>query len=182
MFGLAAINHAKDIYALYNLVDPEFGIVSDEETANDIKLTSIPKGVDVIKYLAFNKDAYSSHCKSYKEYQTWLKERNVDRFKMNKEHGKNYDSKNLMHLFRLLNVSKEIALIGKMTVKRPIEEIETLMKIRRGEYEYEDLINESKSMICEIDDLYEKSSLPNKIDENFILDLQYQIRQLNYKL
>ena len=179
-FGLVNIDHAHDLYALYYMIDPSYGIVWNEETANDVQLTSIPKEQSVDAYLTFNKDAYSSHCKKFKEYKEWLDNRNEDRFKMNKEHGKNYDSKNLLHVFRLLKMSLDIATKNKIIVRRPLEEIEKLMKIRKGEYELDDLINEAELMISILDKTFEDSSLPDKVDKDLVPNLLLEIRNKWY--
>lgn len=181
-FGLAAINHTRDLYAMYFDIDGKekgWGIVSDEKISNDVKLTSIPKGKIPVAYLSFNKDSYSNHCSKYKEYQTWLKERNVNRYKMNKEHGKNYDSKNMCHTYRLLMMANELAR-GELRVRRNPEEIEKLMKIRHGEYEYEDLLNEAESMIANLDIIYENSHLPEKVNKDFVLEILKKIRKTIY--
>jgi predicted nucleotidyltransferase len=181
-FGLASMDHARDLYAMYWSPEKcEWGIVSDEETANDVKLTSIPKGSQLVNFLSFNKDGYSSHCRKYKEYQTWLKERNPNRFKMNKAHGKNYDSKNLMHTYRLLLMAHELAK-GELRVRRTLEEIEKLMKIRKGEYEYEDLLNEAETMISGLDEKFENSKLPDKVDEEMAYEMLLEMRKHYYKL
>lgn len=173
-YSLAKIDHAHDVYAMYHYPS---GIVSDEEKANDVQLTSIPKGYYASGYLTFNKDAYSIHCKRHREYQTWLKERNEDRFKMNKDHGKNYDSKNMMHTFRLLKTALEIAENGKINVRRPAEEIDILMKIRKGEYAYDKLLSKAEEMIDQLDEAFENSSLPEKVNNVFVVDFQYEIRK-----
>jgi len=184
-FGLAKVNHARDTYAMYDLYAEQFNLkvfsagITSTHDASDVRLTSIPKGTELTGYLTFNKDAFSLHCKKYSEYQEWLKKRNVDRFKMNKEHGKNYDSKNMMHTYRLLNVSLEIARDGVLNVRRPKEEIETLMKIRRGEFEYDELMSKAELLIKQIDDIYDKSNLPNKVDQDFVNDLILKIRKYN---
>lgn len=182
MFGLANIDHAHDIYAIYFLGKKAIaGIVSNEETANDVQLTSIPKGILPSAYLTFNKDGYSSHCSKYKEYQTWLKERNVNRFKMNKAHGKNYDSKNMMHTYRLLSMAHELAK-GELRVRRTEEEREKLMKIRLGEYEYEDLLKEAEAMIAGLDPAFEVSTLPEKVNTEFVNDILLRMRKHYYNL
>jgi len=183
-FGLAAIDHARDLYAMYFAKDGKengWGIVSNEETVNDVQLTSIPKHIKLVAYLSFNKDGYSSHCTKYKEYQTWLKERNVNRFKMNKEHGKNYDSKNMCHTFRLLSMAHELAK-GELRVRRNPEEIEKLMKIRHGEYEYDDLLREAETMIAGLDEAFEKSSLPEKINIEDVQHILLKMRKHYYNL
>jgi uncharacterized protein len=180
-FALAKVDHAHDVYAMYEMKSNEpSGIVSDTRKANDVQILSIPKGRMVYAYLTFNKDAYSTHCKRYKEYQTWLKERNEDRFKMNKDHGKNYDSKNMMHTFRLLKMALEIAESGCIHVRRSDEERKKLLKIRHGEYEYDDLIEEAEAMIDQLDDAFDRSVLPEKIEDEIISDLELQIRKLRY--
>ena len=180
--GLAKIDHAHDIYVMYfSGKRYGWGIVSDLETANDVQLTSIPKNQLMVGYLTFNKDAYSTHCKRYNEYQTWLKERNPHRVKMNKDHGKNYDSKNMMHTFRLLKMALEIA-DGELNVRRPPEEIKTLMKIRHGEYEYDDLIKEAEGMIEKLDEAFDKSSLPDKVEPGLAGKIELQIRKTRYYL
>lgn len=179
--GLAKIDHAHDLYAMYAAVEEKWGIVSDEEKANDVQLWSIPKESEFLGHLTFNKDAYSTHCKRYNEYQTWLKERNEDRFKMNKEHGKNYDSKNMLHVFRLLKMALEIA-VGELNVRRPADEIEKLLKIRHGEYEYDDLIKEAEEMIEQLDKAFDNSDLPDNIDSERIAGIELSIRKFMYGL
>jgi predicted nucleotidyltransferase len=178
-FGLAAIDHGHDLYAMYYNPAPEWGIVSDEEVANEVQLWSIPKGLDHIGYLYFNQEGYTSHCKKYKEYQTWLKERNENRFKMNKEHGKNYDSKNMMHTYRLLLMAQELA-EGKLLVRRTDDQIDKLMKIRRGEYEYEDLLAEAEGMITGLDALYAASTLPEHVNKEVVLNTLLDMRRHFY--
>ncbi|MCK9447093.1 nucleotidyltransferase domain-containing protein [bacterium] len=179
-YALAAINHAHDLYAMYELPkNIEYGIISDEETSNDVQLYSIPKELEIKAYLYFNKDGYSSHCKKYKEYQDWIKNRNENRFKMNKEHGKNYDSKNMMHTYRLLLMTHELAK-GNLLVRRTPEEINKLMKIRRGEYEYDDLLIEVEKLNSTIDEEFKISNLPDNVDIEFALDILLKIRQHFY--
>jgi hypothetical protein len=180
-FGLAAIDHACDLYSLYHFVEKNYGIVSDEEKSNDVQLISIPKGMAPVACLSFNKNAYSTHCTRYKEYQTWLKERNPNRFRMNKAHGKNYDSKNLSHTYRLLLMAHELAK-GELRVRRTPAEIEKLMKIRRGEYEYEDLLNEAETMISGLDKKFENSKLPDKVDEEMAYEMLLEMRKHYYKV
>jgi len=178
-FGLAKIDHAHDLYGMYDLSEFDIpkGIISERD-ANDVQLCSFPKEAPFAAYLYFNKDAYSTHCKKYKEYKEWLENRNEDRFKMNKEHGKQYDSKNMMHCIRLLNMATEIA-NGKINVRRSPEEIATLMQIRRGELDYEELIWNAERLIENLDETYDKSSLPNKVDEEFMNNLLIKIRKIN---
>ena len=80
--------------------------------------------------LYFNKDGYSVYCKKYKEYWEWVGKRNEARYNTTMSHGKNYDSKNMMHVFRLLLMAKEIAEEGKINVYR--NDREFLLSIKEG--------------------------------------------------
>jgi predicted nucleotidyltransferase len=182
-FGLAAVDHAHNLYAMYmsELRTLGWGIVSDEEKSNEVQLTSIPKNLQFLHNLYFNQEGYSSHCKKYREYQTWIKERNPNRFKMNKAHGKQYDSKNMMHTYRLLLMAHELAK-GELRVRRTPEEIVKLMKIRRGEYEYEDLLREAEAMKDGLEEAFQKSTLPEKPDVEKVLEILLGIRLTYYKL
>jgi len=181
LFGLAKIDHAHDLYAMYDLEDYDIqkGIVSDILKANDVQLTSIPKDAKLVAHISFNKDGYSSHCRKYAEYQTWLKERNPNRVRMNKEHGKNYDSKNMMHTYRLLLMAHELAK-GELRIRRTPKEIELLMRIRRGEYEYDSLLSEAEAMITTLDEAFERSTLPDKVDADFGYKLLGKLRDHYY--
>lgn len=180
MYGLANIDHAHDVYAMYFLGKNAIaGIVSNEETANDVQLASIPKGILHSAYLTFNKDGYSSHCKKFLEYQEWLKHRNVARVNMVKEHGKKYDGKNMNHSLRLLTMANEIAEGKGIIVRRNPEEIKKLISIRKGEYEYEDLLKEAENLISAMDIKFEQSNLPKEVKTDMVHDLLVRMRKYN---
>ena len=180
MFGLSAIDHGHDLYAMYYLgKDAQAGIISSKENVNDVQLWSIPKDKEPITHLYFNKDGYSTHCRRFKEYQEWLTHRNENRFKMNKDHGKNYDSKNMMHTYRLLSMAHEMAQ-GELRVRRTPEEIIKLMKIRRGEYEYEDLLKEAESMAASLDQVFKESKILDKVDVQDAYETLLTLRQFYY--
>jgi len=179
--GLAKIDHAHDLYSMYAAPDDIiWGIVSNEEKAADVHLRSIPKDAEFLGHMTFNKDAFSTHCKRYAEYKEWLDNRNEDRFKMNKEHGKQYDSKNLAHCIRILDMGLEIANRGEIIVRRPKDHIDLLMSIRRGEMEYEDILQEAEKKIALLDSSYDVCNLPDKVDQEFIDNLLVTIRKLRY--
>ena len=81
-------------------------------------------------------------------------------------HGKNYDAKNMMHVFRLLLVAKEIAVEGRINVWR--KDREFLLNVKMGKYEYDDLVNKAESLRAELNELYQQSSL---VDEPDLLEV-----------
>ena len=172
--GLARIPHMHEVFGLYHGEDGFKGITRKEE-ANDVALSSIPKGLQPIAIMSFHKSGYSSYCKEYKEYWEWVKKRNDNRYHNTIQHGKNYDAKNMMHTFRLLNMCEEIGRYGALRVKR--EDREYLLKIKKGEFQYDDLLQIANKKIAEIDTLYQHAELPDKPDLDRLNTILVSIRK-----
>ena len=180
-FGLAGLDHFPGSYALY--YDHTGGTLGYKGIAgpdsNDVRLSSIPKGEEPLTTIFFNKDAYSIHCKEYREYQEWLEKRNTTRYVDVAGHGQAIDGKNLLHCRRLIDTALEIAQTGTLTVKRP--NAEYLLSIRRGEVSLEDIISKAEEDLARLDELYLKCNLPDSVDMNQVNELLLQIRHLNNK-
>lgn len=179
--GLVKINHMRDIYALFHVSQTSrrlHGICSDDK-ADDVSLSSIPEGLTPKTILHFNKDGYSMYCKEYKHYWEWVNQRNEERYDNTISHGKNYDAKNMMHVFRLLNMAEEIAREGRVNVRR--KDREQLLQIRAGEFLYEDLVNQAEDKIQLVDELFKKSDLPDTPDNSVGDSLLVEIRVTIYK-
>ena len=163
--GLVKIDHMRDVYTLFHnsqLSDGYLAGISSGPSANDVSLSSVEKGLLPVAILSFNKDGYSRYCKDYNEYWEWVEKRNEIRYENTLEHGKNYDAKNMMHTFRLLNMAEEIALEGKVNVRR--HDRAFLLHIRSGAYAYEELVQMANEKIQSIDELYARSGLPDEPD------------------
>jgi hypothetical protein len=189
--GLVAIPHVRYTYAVYH---PDFteGItlsieerknfsgICKSDDSNDVSLSSVPKGMKSIFTMYFNKDGYSTYCREYKEYKKWEENRNPARFSDNMLHGKGYDGKNMAHCLRLLETAREIAEGKGIIVKRP--DRDKLLSIRRGEYEYDDLIEEANAIRDSLPALFENSSLPSHVSETLSDRLLIKVRKFVYKL
>jgi hypothetical protein len=143
-----------------------------------VQLSSVPKGLENTAVMNFNKDSYSIYCREYKEYQEWEEKRNEQRYQSTLSHGKSYDAKNMMHTFRLLNMAEEIALHQQVIVKR--EDRDFLLKIRNGEFEFDDLMLMVEEKMETIKEAYEKSALPDKPDVQIAEKILVQIRESFY--
>ncbi len=205
--GLSNVPHSRDTYALFydrmsdfrysdkrpkwerilsnlfNRTKPlEFKGISFENS-NDIRLSSIPKNLPknyFIGHISYNKDGYSQHCKDYLSYQVWLEKRNEARWVDVKSHGQKIDGKNMMHCKRLMEMAKEIGEGKGIIVRRP--NAEELISIRKGEIDLQTLINNVEKEIIEVDKLFDNSSLPDSIDNDFIHNLIVKIRKQIYKI
>ena len=175
--GLVKIPHMKDCYNLFYGNDKGYQGVARAD-ANAVCLSSVPKEESPIAVLYFNVDGYSSYCKKYKEYWTWVEKRNDARYKNNLAHGKNYDTKNMMHTFRLLHMAKEIAEQGVINVKRPDREL--LLGIKNGDFEYDDLLEKAEILKESLQKLYHESSLIERPNLDRINELLVRIRDEYY--
>jgi hypothetical protein len=179
--GLVNIAHMKNLYALFydKNGDLNFNGVMKKETANDVLLSSVPKGTEPISHLSFNLDGYAKYCKDYKEYWSWVELRNEARYENTVEHGKNYDTKNMMHTFRLLHMAEEILRDGKVNVHR--ENREELLAIRFGKFSYDELIEKSNQLIQNVEAAYLISQLPEVPNIELIEKMLLEIRDQWYQ-
>lgn len=175
--GLVAIDHMRDLYALYTDKGGSLGYkgVCSGEGANDVHVSSVPKGERPAAYLYFNKDGYSVYCKEYKSYWDWVGLRNELRYQNTMQHAKNYDAKNMMHVFRLLAMAGEIAEGKGVITKRPDRDF--LLQIRSGVFDYEELLGWAEKRMEQIDKLYEQSPLPETPDRDSLNQLLIQMRE-----
>jgi len=176
--GLVNIPHMKNMYALFYGGNLGYKGIIKDELSNDVRLSSIPKEEKEVALLYFNKDGYSKYCKEYKEYWEWVENRNEDRYLNTKSHGKNYDAKNMMHTFRLLEMAIEIAKEKKVNVKRPNREF--LLNIKSGKYEYDELLKMANKKQEEMEMAFEKSDLQDKPNRERINEITYRIREKFY--
>jgi uncharacterized protein len=177
--GLVNIQHMKDVYGLYYGDKLDFNGIIRSNDSNDVCLSSIPKGHKQKALLYFNRNGYSTYCKEYREYWDWVDKRNETRYENTQSHGKNYDAKNMMHVFRLLDMAIEIGKEKKVNVKRPNRDF--LLEIKAGKYEYDDLLKMAEERQNEMELVFKDSTLPDQPDIKLINDLAYRLRDKFYK-
>ena len=151
------------------------GMVGEDKLSNELRLSSVSKGEKPICYINYNKDGYSQHCREYKEYKEWEEKRNPVRYKSNL--NKNYDAKNMMHSFRLLQMCIEIAKGEGFKADRRGIDREFLLDVKNHKYEYDEIIKMLEEKKEEMDKAIAESTIPDKIDENFVNDLLVDIRK-----
>lgn len=151
------------------------GMVGEDKLSNELRLSSVSKGEKPICYINYNKDGYSQHCREYKEYKEWEEKRNPVRYKSNL--NKNYDAKNMMHSFRLLQMCIEIAKGEGFKADRRGIDREFLLDVKNHKYEYDEIIKMLEEKKEEMDKAIAESTIPDKIDENFVNNLLVDIRK-----
>jgi hypothetical protein len=176
--GLTSLNHFTDAYTLYYDENGTLGFRGcSTDEGNSVRLSAIPKNMKSIGVISFNKDAYSKHCRDFKDYETWMKNRNEQRYVDIENHDQKIDGKNLMHCRRLIDVAMEIPILKTIQIRRP--NAKYLIEIRKGKHDLESIITMSEKDISNIDSIYEKSDLPESCDPKFLFDLLLLIRKMN---
>ncbi|MFP9115276.1 DNA polymerase beta superfamily protein [Flavobacterium sp. RHBU_3] len=179
--GLVNMPHSKDMYALFidtNGLLGYKGIIKSEDS-NEVSLSSVPNGETESAYMYFNKDGYSNYCKEYREYWDWVEKRNDNRYNTNMEHGKQYDSKNMMHTVRLLQSALQILSEGTLDIR--VSNREELLAIKAGEWEYDALLQFTEDHLAAIEQLAKTSTLPEKPDIKNAEKLLVEIRMALYQ-
>lgn len=172
--GLVAVDHAKDMYALYySETIPYKGVCGGESTS--LRLSSIPKDEPFQCWVSYNQNGYEQHCREYKEYTTWLKERNTQRYVDIENHGQQIDGKNMLHCRRLIDTAIDIATGKGLVVRR--ENTKDLIAIRKGEVKLETILDEAERDLKFMDAAYETAELPAEMEPQRVQSILQEIRE-----
>jgi uncharacterized protein len=177
------LDHSKEVFSLFVSDTPTRGIC--DENSTQLKMDSSKKGAVPFAILIYNEDAYRSHCKQYNEYQSWLKNRNPQRYIDIKNSTQKIDGKNAYHTVRLLNMCLEIFTQNVVNVNRRGIDADYLKMVRLGDInaiDLEDLLITSENKILEIEKLLLTTELPENLDIDFINEAYSYAVAENYKL
>lgn len=101
---------------------------------------------------------FTSAQSDWVNYQTWLKFRNPARAELEAKFG--YDTKNAMHLVRLMQMVSELLTKGVLQVRRP--NADELVAIRNGLWTYDQLVEFADRQDAELNELLKTSPLPRE--------------------
>jgi len=175
-FHASSLEHSHNIFRLYHYGKEAKGVFRGDDM---LVCESVPKE-DEFDYfhclLIYNQDMYERALKDHKSYWDWVQNRNNNRW-LDQEKGLvQYDSKNLMHCLRLLMSGESILTKGYPIVRFEGEQREYLMKIRRSEMDYDDLMEEVERRMANLEALYKNSdAIPNKVNMKKINELYMEL-------
>lgn len=158
------------------LLDP-----SDLETSQ-LRCSSIGKE-DAKRPLCtfqYNYLAFSQHCADYKRYWDWVKNRNPERFELNK--GYNYDGKNCCACIRLMTMAREMAEGKGMLLDRSNIDREFLLNIKTHKLTFDEIMKQMESIQADMEVAFSKSNLPDKPDAELLEKILVSIRKSHYGL
>lgn len=165
--ALVRIDHARNLHAVYH--DPASTWaqgISSGPNANDVRLSSVPKGQKCLAYLSFNHDGYSVYCRNHREYWQWVEDRNDVRYLSTLNHGQGYDAKNMMHTIRLLDVAIEIFRDGQLNVWRPDRNF--LLEVKAGAFSLEAVLEMAEVRLAKLEEYTAVSTLRAAVDRKAV--------------
>jgi len=165
-FHVSALERVSNTYRLYLYGDSAKGVFRGDGM---LVCESIPledEGVKFYGLLIYNQNEYEKALIEHRKYNEWIETRNDNRW-IDQEKGLvKYDAKNMMHCYRLLLSGENILNQGFPLVWFEGEDREFLMKIRRGDFEYEEIMIKVEERMENLKKLYDKSTLPHSVDIN----------------
>jgi len=180
--GLTKIDGFRDSYKVYLPLNPaREGVIYRgimKEGSNEVRGSEIPKDLsdDWVGVLYFNREAYSTHCRDYKSYKQWEKNRNENRYRESRE-GKRYDGKNLMHTARLIIMIEEFHKTGIINLDMS-EHRKKLLSIKTGLVDLKFAYEHFTERADNISKMKAKSDLPKEVSIGFIQTLELHLRKL----
>lgn len=167
-------NYIKNWYVAQQPIGYK-GMVNQDHTSTELRLSSVSKGETPICNISYSKDAFSQHCRIWKEYQDWIKKRNPIRYESNLH--KSYDAKNMCEAFRLMNSGIEIARGEGYKVDRRGIDADFLLDIKAHKLEYQELMDRLEEKKEVMEKAMAESTIPNNIDIDFVNSLLLDIRK-----
>lgn len=113
---------------------------------------------------------YQNAVREYENYQQWKKNRNPERAALEAKVG--YDAKFAMQAIRLLRSGIEILTTQQVIVdRREAGDTEELLAIKRGDYNYDQVMAIANQLYQGLDAAYTQSKLPKSVDREAVNQL-----------
>jgi hypothetical protein len=149
------------------------------DNSTDMRGSSVSKGEKPLVHMVYNESGIKDHCKKYKEYKDWERDRNPKRYESNL--NKNYDSKNMMHCMRLMHMGYEIASGQGIILDRNVAgDRELLMNIRNHKFEYDELMEIVTADEAKLHEAVANSTIKESVDIDTVENVLLEIRNRFY--
>ena len=177
--GLVKIPHMRDVYGIYHNDQGLYRGIWRGEDPSEVRASSVSKEAEPVGWLSVNIDGFKKHCQEHRAYWDWVEKRNDVRYQTNRQHDRGYDSKNLMHTIRLLDMALEIAEEQTVRVRRPNRDF--LMRVLAGEFAYDELLRHADERLAKIQRAFASSGLPDAPNREAVVSALVEIRAAWYE-
>jgi hypothetical protein len=114
---------------------------------------------------------YRNTKRRWDDYVSWKENRNPARMALEEKYG--YDTKSMLHVFRLLEEGRQLLLTGE--IEFPLQNAEELLEIKHGKYSYEEALEKASNMEKEFEKWYNVSTLPHHANKKALTELYYKL-------
>lgn len=133
---------------------------------------------DCLGLLIYNRVEHERAMRDHTSYWQWRTHRNPARWQADEANReRDYDAKNMMHVFRLLLSGEQILRAGEPLVRFTGEKLQFLYDIREGRFTYEHLMEIAEQKFAELSAAVVDSSLPQQPDVVAVDDLLREMTQ-----
>ena len=178
------IEYVEEQQELYDLISDRIdfkGVINNNQLPHEFYpyIQNLTKASDRYMDILRRTQEYRKDLYYWKSYQSWLKNRNPKRAELEAKCG--FDSKHASHCIRLVRMGNEILTTGKINVDRRGIDADELLNIRLGNVDYDVVLAEAEKLFTQLDESYEKSVLPYKVDSEKINQLCIElVEELGY--
>ena len=172
----ARLEHAQDVYRLYDFGDQARGVFRGDSIALE-SIAIDEESPRFVGLLLYNERAWRQAMEDHRNYWTWRSERNEARWQQQEAGELDYDAKNLMHTIRLLLSGESILLHGRPIVRFFDAARETLLQVRAGRFSYSEVMQMAEQIKERCATLREHADLPEACDASAV---DHLLRELTY--
>lgn len=174
-YHVAALEHVSNTYRLYHYGKGARGVFRGDDMLACEPISITDELDKFVGLLIYNQNEYEKALQQHKKYVDWVTNRNNERW-IDQEKGLvDFDCKNMCHCIRLLISGENILANGFPLVRFEGEQRDYLMKIRRGEFKYEELMAEVEKRMAKLEELYKTSTIPHFVNVNKIEELYREL-------
>ncbi len=166
----AALECTNEIYRLYDYGPAAHGVFRN----GMLVCESIPMADEASHFLGlmvFHRTAFEQAKAKHRQYWEWRRNRNEARWRSQETGLLDYDSKNLMHTFRLLYSALNIVEHGEPLVRFSGERLQELRDIRAGRFSYDMLVAKATALAGCLATARAQLNLPEESDLEKINEL-----------
>lgn len=152
--------HGRECWRLYAAAPGESaGVFSGGRIAH----SSVPLDHETQRFaglLFFHEQAFEHAQSEHRNYWTWRRERNPQRWLKQDSGALDYDAKNLMHTVRLLKSALHLLMHGEPLVRFAGTERAMLLAIRQGELDYHTIVAQVEALLARCNEALPRCTLP----------------------
>lgn len=161
--GFKLISYGKDMFGLVESDNLKNSPFNDDFFLNRIKLNDNKIPLMILK---FKSEEYNAAKIKYNAFKKWKEARSLSSIRNLIEDKFGYDTKDAMHLVRLMRVGYEYITEGVYNVKR--KDAKELLEIRNGAWSYDKIYNYALEFDEKIKSAVKQSSIPDHVDKEKI--------------